>query len=84
MKSFQKINIMQEEGGNHLPVPREGCPCLVEGPIPIVSLDTSNNHNQHIRIKQPHDHHHTYSNNTHVHIQMFHTLYNHTMNIIIP
>jgi hypothetical protein len=81
MKSFQKINIMQEEGGNHLLVPPDGCPCLVKGPILIIPPDTSNNHNQHIRIKQPHNHHHTYFKNTHIHIQVLHTLYNHAINI---
>jgi hypothetical protein len=35
---------MLEEGGNHLPVPPVGCPCLVEGLIPVAPPDTSNDH----------------------------------------
>ena len=35
---------MLEEGGNHQPVPFVECPRSVEGPIPIILYDTSNNH----------------------------------------
>jgi len=50
MNSLQRINIMLEKGGNHLPVPLVGCPRLIEGPILVVPPDTSNDHNKHIRI----------------------------------
>jgi hypothetical protein len=73
---------MREEGRNYLPAPLMECPCPVEGPIPVVPLDISHDHNQHTRIKQPYKYHHTYPKNSHVHIQVFHTLYNHTMNIV--
>jgi hypothetical protein len=74
---------MLGEGGNHLPVSPVECPHSVEGPIPVVPPDISNDHNQRTRIKQPYNHHHIYPKNTHIHIQVFHTLYNHTMNIIV-
>jgi len=43
-------------------------PHPVEGLIPVVPPNISNDHNQHTRIKQPYNCHHTYSKNTHVHI----------------
>jgi hypothetical protein len=74
---------MLEGGGNHLPLPSMECPRPVEGSILVLPPVISNDHNQHTSIKQSHNHHHTYPKNAHVHIQVFHTLYNHTMNIII-
>jgi hypothetical protein len=55
---------MLREDGNHLPVSPVECPHSVEGPLPVIPHDISNDHNQHTRIKQPYNHHHTYPKNT--------------------
>jgi hypothetical protein len=54
-KLFQNINVIQEKGGNHLPVPPVGCLCPVECPIPFASSNTSLVTNQHICILKSHD-----------------------------
>jgi hypothetical protein len=44
MNSFQRIYIMLEEGGNHLPISLVGCPCPVKGLILVVPPNTSNDY----------------------------------------
>jgi hypothetical protein len=45
MNSFQEINIMIERVGSHLRVPPVGCPCSVEGPIPVAPPTHQWSHN---------------------------------------
>jgi len=44
MNSFQKIYIILEGTGNHLPGPPLRCPRPVKGSIPVTPPDTSNDH----------------------------------------
>jgi hypothetical protein len=53
-KSFQSINIVQEKGGNHLPVPPVGCPCPDDGPIPAAPPRTSTTTHQYICFLKSH------------------------------
>ena len=46
---------MLEGGRNHLHIPLVGCPCLVEGPVPIAPPNTSMVTNQHICILKSHN-----------------------------
>jgi hypothetical protein len=70
---------MIEEGENHLPIPLVGCPCLVEGPIPVAPPNTSMITINTFIFDNHITRHHTFSKKTHVHIQVFHISHNHTM-----